>query len=289
MVIILKKRYYKENLQVIIGNYDKSEEKNANLKVCYPDNFYILFCVLTGKMQISCSKWVKKITEKQIFIGDINTPFSYNFIKNTQCEFVCIKIHPDVLHSIKSENEDFLRIFKDKNFSENIIDINNDDFKFFFDNILSVVNCVNLNYGKIHILSRICSALSELCMYYDKNYNTEFNSTDSIAVKIIEYIRRHYTEKITYDILTKKFAVSKDAVNTIMKLYTGRTLNQYVNHLRLKSARIKLYGGNMDYAKIAELCGYNNYSTFYRAYIREFGISPSEEYNKERQENYPYT
>ena len=281
------KGYFKDDLQVLIGSYDKNE--NTNLKVCYPDNFYTLFYVFSGTVQISCSKWVKKITENQLFIGDVNTPFSYNAIKNTSYQFIYIKIHPTVFNSLESENENYLRIFKDKEFSENIIDISDNSLTFLKSCILSVVNSIDRNYGRIHILPKICLVLSELCIYYDKNYRTEHNSTDSIAVKIIEYIKRHYTEKITYETITKKFAVSKDAVNTILKRYTNKTLNKYVNSLRLKSARIKLYGDMLDYAKIAELCGYTNYSTFYRAYIREFGVAPSNEFSKQKHENYPYT
>ena len=89
----------------------------------------------------------------------------------------------------------------------------------------SIIQCIEKDLGRPHILPRVRAIISQLDIYYDENFNTEKNTTDSLSVRIIHYINRHYRENITYDLICEKFFVSKPTVVKIMKVLEGLTTN----------------------------------------------------------------
>ena len=74
-----------------------------------------------------------------------------------------------------------------------------------------------------------------------------------------------------------EFFVSKPVINTIIHNYTGKTLREYIEYLRLNDA-VKSMGGGKSMKAVAKLSGFSNYSTFYRAYVREFGEPPTKQH-----------
>ena len=60
------------------------------------------------------------------------------------------------------------------------------------------------------------------------------------------------------------------------KKATGSTVGNYITTKRLLLAQKLLSVGEKPVA-VYKRCGFNNYSTFYRAYVRYFGHSPKSE------------
>ena len=98
----------------------------------------------------------------------------------------------------------------------------------------------------------------------------------------MEYVKNHYAENITLSQLREKFFVCNSTINRIFKNITGKTFLQYLNNLRLESAKIMIEQNNMNLslAKIAEINGFTAYSTFYREYVRKYGRTPKDDYGK---------
>ena len=71
-----------------------------------------------------------------------------------------------------------------------------------------------------------------------------------------------------------------------MHKFTGTTLKKYLEYLRLNEAKSIMNTGN-DLIKIAEICGFNSYSAFYRTYIRNFGHPPSDDCDDIRPKKWP--
>ena len=99
-----------------------------------------------------------------------------------------------------------------------------------------------------------------------------------MTLRVIDFVQQNYNLPITYNTLKDKFFVSDNTVNKIFKEQTGKTFKDYLNSIRLKHAN-KLM--NNKYQKIslqnvAKLCGFSTYSTFYREYVKFFGISPKD-------------
>jgi AraC-like DNA-binding protein len=78
------------------------------------------------------------------------------------------------------------------------------------------------------------------------------------------------------DTLITELATNRTYLFEAVKAVTGKTLQEYINSLRLDEARHILTTTNEPIAMVAELCGYNTPQTFYRQFKERFGISPAE-------------
>ncbi len=94
--------------------------------------------------------------------------------------------------------------------------------------------------------------------------------------EVIEFINHSFTENISLDSLEKKFFISKYHLCRIFSQATGLTVHQYITKKRLAHANELIKSGK-NLGEAAENSGFNNYSSFYRAYVNEFGVKPQAE------------
>ena len=69
------------------------------------------------------------------------------------------------------------------------------------------------------------------------------------------------------------FTISKNYLNTLFQKETDTTVNRYIREQRLYIAHEEIVAGKHA-EEAAFTAGFNDYSTFYRAYKTHFGISP---------------
>ena len=99
------------------------------------------------------------------------------------------------------------------------------------------------------------------------------------AAAVMTYINGHLSEPLSLDSLCARFHYSKTYLNDLFRRAAGTTVWQYIVTKRLLAARQRLQAGEMP-TKVAQLCGFQDYSTFYRAYRQHFGVSPKEDARK---------
>ena len=101
------------------------------------------------------------------------------------------------------------------------------------------------------------------------------SKTDPIQLKeIISFINKNFTQNLSLDELEKLFYISKYHLCHIFPAVTGITVHQYITKKRLILAKDMIKSGTSA-SEAAKHSGFNNYSTFYRAYINEYGVSPN--------------
>ena len=105
-----------------------------------------------------------------------------------------------------------------------------------------------------------------------KNFKRSENA-DSRITNIISYINENYSKNLTVDALAEKFFLSKNHLCRIFKKSTGYTLHYYINHKRLLAVR-DLCREGMAIGEACTACGFSNYSSFYRFYVKENGSAP---------------
>ena len=98
---------------------------------------------------------------------------------------------------------------------------------------------------------------------------------DSKIVAILQYLNAHLTEGLTIDELAARFYISKYHMMRRFRDETGYTIHGYVTEKRLLLAQQLLEQG-IPSGEAALRCGYQEYSTFSRAYKKQFDRSPSE-------------
>ena len=118
----------------------------------------------------------------------------------------------------------------------------------------------------LYILSEANNVIKE------KNQETYFDATD----KLIDYVNKNLFSNITLEQVSEEFFISKSQINRIFKKKTGSSLYLYVLAKRLITAKNMISSGDT-MVNVCEKCGFSDYSSFYRSYIKRFGHSPKQD------------
>ena len=96
---------------------------------------------------------------------------------------------------------------------------------------------------------------------------------DNVGARLIDYVNRNLFSEITLEMLSRAFFMSRSQINRVFRQNTGSSVGQYVIAKRLLAARSRIRAGEAA-SQVCIECGYRDYSAFYRAYTKRFGISP---------------
>ena len=93
--------------------------------------------------------------------------------------------------------------------------------------------------------------------------------------EILGYLDEHYTERVSLTSLSERFFISEYYLCRLFKEYTGRTLNEYVSHLRVERAKLLLSGG-VAVSRVWRMSGFGSESSFTRVFREKVGCSARE-------------
>ena len=97
---------------------------------------------------------------------------------------------------------------------------------------------------------------------------------DRKVVALLQYLNLHLTEELSIDQLAERFYISKYHMMRRFRQETGYSIHGYLTEKRLLLARRLLEQGSVP-SEAAIQAGYQDYSTFSRAYKKQFGCGPS--------------
>ena len=126
---------------------------------------------------------------------------------------------------------------------------------------------------------KFCAGAVELYLWtifrsYGVIDTTHRNETQVIP-QVIRYITEHFSEPLTLEDIATEFFVSKSYLNRHFKAYTNSTVYAYIMALRLTHARRMLREGTPA-VEAGRECGFSDYSTFYKAFKTQTGLSPQQ-------------
>ncbi|MHA6484869.1 helix-turn-helix domain-containing protein [Paenibacillus sp. strain BS8-2] len=93
--------------------------------------------------------------------------------------------------------------------------------------------------------------------------------------RIISYLNEHYREEIVFQEMAKEIGISYSYMRKIVFEMTGKSLIDYLNHLRIEKAKELLTESNLSIMQIAAEVGYYNVQSFNRFFRKFEGMPPS--------------
>ena len=211
---------------------------------------------------------------------------SYSLQKNS-----LVISHPSELHKIRindiTEYERYIILFDDQKIGT-----------FFYNNLPNNINVINfngnplvidlfhkLNYYNSHLegeaLTTVLSHITEEILCNALLISQNISQTDTCSInplikQAMEYIENHITAPITIDELCQTLYVTKSHLHRLFITHLNISPKQYILSQKLLLSKRDIALGKKP-TDIYTNYGFTNYSTFYRAYKKAFGYSPSEE------------
>ncbi len=199
-------------------------------------------------------------------------------------EFHCINISQDcgyerlVVHfdeSIVFENSALLLdIFNNRELGVNNLypGINSN----ISDTFARISSCTELNEPERSIMAKLI--LNELLVGLHNEFSPGARSEtgERLITRMVNYINDNISEQFRLEELAEKFFISKYHLGHMFKKYTGMPVMEYIIRKRVVLAQ-QLIADGCQASIAASMCGFNDYSAFYRAYIKYIGAKPSEE------------
>lgn len=91
----------------------------------------------------------------------------------------------------------------------------------------------------------------------------------------LDHIQNHFREKLTVDAVAAAVGLSASRLSHLVKQYTGRTVLQIVQQMRIQHARHLLERSSMSCTEIAYEVGFNDQSYFTKHFKRLTGTTPA--------------
>ncbi|MDR1599106.1 MAG: AraC family transcriptional regulator [Oscillospiraceae bacterium] len=114
--------------------------------------------------------------------------------------------------------------------------------------------------------TRLCEAVNA----------SKLSARSEFMHRILEYIETNFSDTgLSLQSLADSFHVSQAHLSRQIKMWTGSTFSDIVEERRMRMAREYVTETSLSIAEISERCGYYIQNTFFKAFQRLFGVSPT--------------
>mgnify|MGYP002727041748 FL=1 len=199
---------------------------------------------------------------------------------NKYYERIVIWLNPDFMAKYAQGNNNLLKCFEVaiKN-NYNLLRLNMKSIDIIKNLIQDIQNCNNSNEFGSEILKeslfvQLMVLMNRLFLNSDKNRDIEDIQYDKTIEGVLNYINSNLENDLSIDTIASKFFISKYYLMRKFKNQIGSSIHNYVVQKRLILAR-SLISDGLSMSSVCSRCGFNDYSSFVRAFKKVYGVSPS--------------
>ena len=263
---------FKDSRSDFVFRYTKSYDEPSDFELHTHRDMVEIIIFIQGDASFAVEGSSYPARPWDVFITNQNE--LHKMCLNSPCDYERYVLHIHNSFFVKNNCEMFRDSFSNRPLGINNLVLGNDYIKGLMEHIL---DCIKDEAPSIVIHSMLVELL------YFLHINTKKTSfvpiIQSRTKEVILYINDNLTKDISLDMLSEKFFMNKAYLCRSFKKLTGITVTKYINYKRLLLAR-ELYTKGMTLSQACEKAGFGDYTQFYKAYKREWGVPPLKDLKK---------
>lgn len=236
------------------------------------NSYYIIIVCFSGKVEIKYKDKIYIMRNGDVFLAGKRENFLVNY-GGEPTEFLEIRFSEIFFHKLDKEydlinpfyNKDVMKIMNFKDKSQEFISAIN-----------SVKKALLHRKPRAFVLSSLSLLLCEINYEFEESAYQISNLGTTNYTKIANYVDNHIFEKITIQSVADAVFLSPRCITNTVKRICGLSFHQWITEKRLVDAKYAVSAGHHSLTEIASIYGFETYSTFYRAFIKKFGMTPKE-------------
>lgn len=252
--------------------------KNADFQMHIHDQFELLYFV-RGTAECIVETTSYQLLPDTLMAMRPMESHRINILASSPYERYTLNFSTELLDAIAPEKK-LLSPFFDRSLGEKNL-YHASEFEIHPQKLFSAMASPQFSEGerRTAILINFYALLGQLFSAFSVKKSEAFGAEKSPALETANYINEHLFEELSVRSLSDKFYVSVSQLNRLFKKATGFSIWEYIVNKRLAAAR-NLIKENTPATRACAECGFNDYSSFYRLYLKKFGVSPKEDISK---------
>lgn len=246
-------------------------------------DFYEIYLLLSGNVTYNIEERIYSLHPGDILVIDNKELHRPILGKNKEpYERVVLWINKEYLKSLSTPKTDltscFNLVFEDK---DNLIRAAHKDNETLREQLFKLYDvCSNSDHYGNDVLA-VCT-LCELMVLLARIKSVKAaelptSKISGLIEAIMNYISLNAQNKISLDDIASEFYLSKYHISREFKKYTGCTIYRFATQKRLIYAK-ELIRQGYSINEVCSLCGFGDYSSFLKAFKKEYGITPRDYY-----------
>lgn len=234
--------------------------------------------VLSGEMQYNVNGETVTLSENEgIFVNARQMHFGFS-AKKTECDFICILLHPLLLCATYAYERDFvLPVLQNRNAAYVKLNAGIPWQKQIVEWVKAIYFGRNEPAAALktqNLFSGIWIQLYENTFFEELSQSKDSNL--STLKKMMGFIQQNYMTKIGLPEIAAAGAVGQSKCCKLFSQYIGQTPNHYLTQYRLDKSTYLLENTDQTVTEIAAAVGFNSSSYYAEAFRKWYGKSPSD-------------
>jgi AraC-like DNA-binding protein len=282
------KKYFKNPHEIINYSHNKSREYQG--MDFHLHEFFEIYFFISGNVNYFIENKVYQLKFGDLLIMNNHEIHRPSVFPGKQYERIVIHFDPSIISDFSLSGMNLASCFINRPKGEhNRIRLNSlqvNEIMYFLariqyysnqagasNSILKFTTFVELlvSLNKLYNLYKIDNAGNSM---EEKEYEDTYGKIPGELISLIKYIDKNLDTNLSLVNLEKIFFIDKYYLSRLFKKYTGSNIHEYILYKRISKAKILLSEGH-NITNVAMLCGFNDYSNFYRMFKKRVGISPS--------------